>query len=134
MSEKKKIKMSDLIGELSKQGAEEICAHMSELRAEWEDRFPSNIDWNFSDIERRHVEEVKSAMEDTIVARLKMLGIEVDVEKEKARRFKSFVIEQSPHGRTVWYNDGSITGLRVLTEKRERVIENREIKIIITYN
>jgi hypothetical protein len=52
--------------------------------------------------------------------RLKELGIELDLEKERTRRFKSFFVERSsqietPVSENVYYNDGSDDGLLVIT-------------------
>ena len=50
--------------------------------------------------------------------RLEKLGIELDAEAERRKRFKSFVVEYNDHEETYWYNDGSETGLRIVTFKK----------------
>lgn len=52
-----------------------------------------------------------------VMHRLKQLGIKIDVEAEQRRRFKRFVVEYNNKEETYWYNDGSETGLRIVTFK-----------------
>ena len=50
-----------------------------------------------------------------ILGRLNEFGIEIDLEKEKRRRFKSLSIEHNGEEETIYYNNGSENGLRIIT-------------------
>lgn len=49
--------------------------------------------------------------------RLDSLGIYIDLEEEKIRRFPSLLIEKFENTHTYYYNDGSIEGLKIVTFK-----------------
>ncbi len=49
--------------------------------------------------------------------RLDLLGIHINLEEEKIRRFPTILIEKFENTSTYYYNDGSIKGLRVITFK-----------------
>ena len=55
--------------------------------------------------------------DEIIKDRLKELWIDVDYETVKKMRFKPFMTEISEGLETVYYNDGSVDGLRVVTFK-----------------
>ena len=50
-----------------------------------------------------------------IIERLNQFGIDVDLNKQKTKRFKDFVAETFGKETTIWYREGSDTGLRVVT-------------------
>ena len=58
---------------------------------------------------------ISQEKEDIVKQRLKELGIEIDLESEPNRRFKRLLLEHNGNEQTLWYNDGSETGLRVVT-------------------
>lgn len=64
------------------------------------------------------IAELNKKKDSIIMQRLEKLGIEIDVEAEQRRRFKRFVVEYNDTEETYWYNDGSETGLRVVTFKK----------------
>ena len=64
------------------------------------------------------IAELNKKKEAIIMQRLEKLGIEIDVEAEQHRRFKRFVVEYNDQEETYWYNDGSETGLRIVTFKK----------------
>jgi hypothetical protein len=64
------------------------------------------------------IAELNKKKDAIVMHRLKKLGIKVDVEAEQRKRFKSFTVEYNNHEETYWYNDGSETGLRIVTFKK----------------
>jgi hypothetical protein len=63
------------------------------------------------------IAELNKKKDAIIMHRLEKLGIKLDIETEQRRRFKSFAVEYNDHEETYWYNDGSETGLRIVTFK-----------------
>lgn len=77
------------------------------------------------------MEEITSNMQDILIKeaiidfekkriaiineRLYSLGINICVEDQKRKRFKDFISERSGNETTIWYRDGSETGLRIVT-------------------
>jgi hypothetical protein len=53
--------------------------------------------------------------EELIVKKLKEKGIEIDLQLEQRRRFKSLVREFKNNQETIYYNDGSEQGVRIVT-------------------
>ena len=49
--------------------------------------------------------------------RLDSLGIHIDLEEEKIRRFPNLLVEKFKNTHTYYYNDGSIEGLKIVTFK-----------------
>jgi len=81
---------------------------------------PSHFgDSSFSDMQQRMVGEMSERLtkkkDAVITQRLVELGIQIDMNAERNRRFKNFVIERNDTKETYWYNDGSETGLRIVT-------------------
>jgi len=78
-------------------------------------------DINISNLSESLVEKVVSDIEnkrfEAFVNRLKELNIEFDKEIEEHKRFKSFSRDIRGEEETIYYNDGSISGLRVITFK-----------------
>ena len=73
---------------------------------------------------------------DVIKTRLNDLGITIDWELEKTRRFKSITNEQHPDRDEYYYNDGSEKGVRIITfeEVRDEVdFTNYEFSLGIKY-
>lgn len=64
---------------------------------------------------KRVQEEFKAKKNEVVKERLDILGIEMDLEKEGRRRFKSFMVESGPDEETIYYNDGTEEGLRIVT-------------------
>lgn len=64
------------------------------------------------------IAELNKKKDAIIMHRLEKLGIKLDVEVEQRKRFKTFVVEYNDHEETYWYNDGSETGLRIVTFKK----------------
>lgn len=64
------------------------------------------------------VSDLNRKKNDIIMQRLDELGIKIDLEIEQRRRFKNFVVEYNDTEETYWYNDGSETGLKIITFKK----------------
>jgi hypothetical protein len=67
------------------------------------------------EVQKAH-NEIDLDKENIIKERLaNILGHEVDLEKLYRRRFSKLLIEHTENYQTIWYNDGSETGLRVVS-------------------
>jgi len=82
--------------------------------------------------------EINRKKEDVIKQRCEKLGIKLDAETEQKKRFKSFVVEYSDTEETYWYNDGSETGLRIVTFQKAQLnfdlmAENHTVKTERSY-
>ncbi len=75
--------------------------------------------WRFHEQEKDAVDKMYQEEHNLLMKALKEHGIELNIEQEQKRRFKTLEIEiqDLSHGRRVkrvYYNDGSIDGLLVL--------------------
>ena len=61
------------------------------------------------------IDRVQKQKDKIITDRLKELGIDLNIEEEKQRRFKRIAFERSETEETVYFNDGSVHGIRVVT-------------------
>lgn len=61
------------------------------------------------------VEKINKQKDDVLINRLKKLGIELDLKKEKDSRFKSLICETQECKETWWYKNGTESGVRVVT-------------------
>lgn len=61
------------------------------------------------------IRKIQEGKERIIKERLNSIGINIDIEKEKNRRFKTMLVELSDGEETYYYNDGSVDGVRVVT-------------------
>lgn len=73
----------------------------------------------YSDQDHQDTSELYEEEDKLLTQRIEEYGIEIDIEQEQKRRFKSLLVEfqNLPHGRQVkryYYNDGSIDGLLLL--------------------
>tara|TARA_R110000796_G_scaffold37783_1_gene95553 strand:- start:111 stop:419 length:309 start_codon:yes stop_codon:yes gene_type:complete len=59
--------------------------------------------------------DIARKKEAIILKRLKSLGIDIDMKIEDKRRFSRLSLESNGVGQTLYYNDGSVDGLRVVT-------------------
>jgi len=77
---------------------------------------------NFFDIQHKLIgeviDEINKKKDAVIMQRFVELGISTDIESEKRRRFKRFIVEHSDTEETYWYDDGSESGLRIVTFKK----------------
>ena len=75
--------------------------------------------------EKDIIAEMYQKENELLIQALKKHGLEIDIEQEKNRRFKTLSVEiqNLPHGgkaRRVYYNDGSIDGLLLLEYNIQR--------------
>jgi hypothetical protein len=83
-----------------------------------------------SDITEKFIKDVSVSRNALIMDRLQKLGIEFDIEEEKHRRFKRLLSEIKGNSEVIYFNDGSISGLRVIkfvTEFNNSFDENAKI-------
>lgn len=71
-------------------------------------------------IEDKVIKEITADLESkkrqVILQRLADLNIDLDLEEEAEKRFKSLaIVSESYDTETIYYNDGSVNGLRVIT-------------------
>lgn len=74
----------------------------------------------FMNIEDKVIKEITADLESkkrqVILQRLADLNIDLDLEEEAEKRFKSLaIVSESYDTETIYYNDGSVNGLRVIT-------------------
>lgn len=67
------------------------------------------------DATKKLLEDIQKKREELIYKHLEILGVSIDIEQEQRRRFKSLSIEFKDDEETIYYNDGSENGLRVIT-------------------
>ena len=65
----------------------------------------------------RKYKEFIDKQNSVLMERLDLLGIKLDLEEEKIRRFPNLLVEKFENTRTYYYNDGSIEGLKIVTFK-----------------
>ncbi len=71
------------------------------------------------------ISNIENQREKIIRDRLKALtGIELNLEEEQKRRFKSLSISYNGNEETIFYNDGSIEGKRIVTFVRKEHFVN----------
>ena len=79
----------------------------------------STVNWRLNEQEKDAIAKMYQEEHDFLMQALKKHGIELDIDQEQKRRFKTLSIEiqNLPHGGRVkrfYYNDGSIDGLLLL--------------------
>lgn len=67
------------------------------------------------DLSKQLIDKILIEKQKIITDRLLSLGIEFNPDIEKIKRFKSFSIERLGDNETIYFNDGSIEGLRIIT-------------------
>ncbi len=73
----------------------------------------SNI---MQDITSKLVSDIEQKRNQVITERLKeIVGIDFNIEEEAKRRFKRFAIEYNGSEETIYFNDGSMQGKRIVT-------------------
>lgn len=83
---------------------DEQFAEMQEITSNMQDRL---IKEAMIDFEKKRIAIINE--------RLSILGIDICVEDQLRKRFKDFISERTGNETTIWYRDGSETGLRVVT-------------------
>lgn len=59
--------------------------------------------------------EIDAKKKQILLDKLSLLGVELNLELEEKRRFKILFMESTQNEQTIYYNDGSIDGIRVVT-------------------
>jgi len=72
------------------------------------------------DITERLVNDIEQKRNQVITERLKeIVGIDLNIEEEQKRRFKRLAIEYNGSEETIYFNDGSEFGVRIVTFVRK---------------
>lgn len=94
----------------------------------------NNIQDLMSEVISKMSQDIEQKRLDLITNRLKELGVEIDFKTEANRRFKRFAIVYSGNEEIVYYNDGSIDGIRIITfVKKENPIEFEKGSVKMNY-
>ena len=94
----------------------------------------NNIQDLMSEVITKISQEIEQKRFDLITERLKELGLQIDFSTEIDRRFKRFAIVYSGNEEIIYYNDGSIDGIRIITfVKKENPIEFKNESAKINY-
>lgn len=67
------------------------------------------------DLTHRMAGKIQDSRDEILKNRLESLGINIDFDKEEKSRFKSLIREFKGNEETIYYNNGSVGGLRVVT-------------------
>lgn len=91
------------------------------------------LDLRITNLIRKSVKDVKEKKAAVIKERVKdIVGIDIDFEEENKRRFKRFAIERTGNKETVYFNNGTPTGISIVTFVYNELpveIKDNEIKI-----
>lgn len=72
------------------------------------------------DITTKLINNIEAQRIQIITERLKeIVGIDLDIKEEVKRRFKRIAIEYNGNEETIYFNDGSETGVRIVTFVRK---------------
>jgi len=79
--------------------------------------------------------KITEEQERIFLQRVKELGLHFDIEEEKKRRFKKFHTEYTLEGYSIYYNDGTDDGFRIITfiTRQDEFIDVANIKYEISY-
>lgn len=81
----------------------------------WVSEEVTDLNKQISSFLQETFESFEDKKEKVLKERLEILGIDINLEEESKRRFKSLVAEYGPDEETYYYNDGSVDGLRIVT-------------------
>ena len=82
-----------------------------------------NLDTMYKGLLNDLQDQIYEARDRLFRERLDELNILVDLEAEKKNRFKKFMVCYSGGNETVYYNDGSENGLKVITFQHHYAVE-----------
>jgi len=72
------------------------------------------------DVTSKLISDIQEKRNQVITERLKeIVGIDLNIEEEAKRRFKRLAIEYNGNEETIYFNDGSIEGTRIVTFVRK---------------
>lgn len=63
----------------------------------------------------KSIDNIRQYKDEAFKSRLKKFCIDLDIETESKRRFKRFIKEVKGNEETIYYNDGSVEGFRIIT-------------------
>ncbi len=74
------------------------------------------------EVTRKMAQDINAQKELVIRQKLKeIVGIEIDVIEEERRRFKRLSIEYKGNEQTIYFNDGSLEGKRIVTFVKKEI-------------
>lgn len=80
------------------------------------------------DVTSKLISDIQEKRNQVITERLKeIVGIDLNIEEEAKRRFKRLAIEYNGNEETIYFNDGSIEGKRIVTFVRDEQPLNFEV-------
>lgn len=72
------------------------------------------------DVTSRLISDIQEKRNKVITERLKeIVGVDLNIEEEAKRRFKRLAIEYNGNEETIYFNDGSVEGKRIVTFVRD---------------
>ncbi len=80
-------------------------------------------------IQEELMQKVLKQEEDALISRLKEMDLLGLFAGEDARRFKKFIVERQGSKKTIYYNDGTLNGKRVITFETHIDYEGMDVKI-----
>lgn len=73
-------------------------------------------DWRtFQSTQQQLIKDINRQKDEVLEERLEQLGLEMYLKEEEGRRFKRFMKVTEGDKETIYFNDGSINGLRIIT-------------------
>jgi hypothetical protein len=76
--------------------------------------------------------EINNRKQELFISKCLELGITFNLKEEEQRRFRSFIREIQDEEEVIYYNDGSVEGLRVITFVSETNIDCTDTSYSIT--
>ena len=74
------------------------------------------------EVTAKMAQDINTKKETVIRQKLKeIVGIEINIEDEQLRRFKRLAIEYGQNKETIYFNDGSLNGIRLVTFVRKDI-------------
>jgi len=75
------------------------------------------------EVTEKLIKEIQEKRETIIKEKLKeIVGIEIDIKEEQKRRFKMLTVEYRGKEEIIYFNDGSMGGLRIVTFVRNDIL------------
>ena len=74
------------------------------------------------EVTRKMAQDINTKKEIVIRQKLKeIVGVEIDIIEEERRRFKRLSIEYNGNEQTIYFNDGSLEGKRIVTFVKKEI-------------
>lgn len=99
----------------------------------------NDVDSNLiQDVTSKIISNINDEKNKLITERLKkIVGIDLNIEEESKRRFKRLAIEYKGNEETIYFNDGSLDGIRIVTfliKENPLTVEHGMYKINVSYS